>query len=287
MSVLNIPFDEYRELDLMNASVLVKGRKSMKELRHAKEVGFVATDKMRFGSGVHCLLLEPEQFDATYAVVPDFHLDRGNLTKDGEQSTSKATKYVKAKVAEFKEANKDKEFLPHEDVEKAKRMIEAIRNHPSANMWFEDSKKEVTILGEIEGLRFKGRIDLFGRAIVDLKNTNNASPFAFGGIFARLRYDMRLAIYRELARQHDGKVRDVYIIAQEDSEPFDTVVYPIQSPVLDNAIDQVKGLVREYKKCVATDEWPGIDKGEDYVELHLPQWFYGEDQEDGLDWSDE
>ena len=92
MSVLNIPFDEYRELDLMNASVLVKGRKSMKELRHAKEVGFVATDKMRFGSGVHCLLLEPEQFDATYAVVPDFHLDRGNLTKDGEQSTSKATK---------------------------------------------------------------------------------------------------------------------------------------------------------------------------------------------------
>lgn len=280
-----MPFDQYRQIERMNASVLVKGRKSMKALRHAMDSKDAPTDKMRFGSGVHCLLLEPEQFEETYAVIPSFHLDPENKKQNGEQSESKATKYYKSKVAEFKKANAGKEFLTREQYDTALTMIEAIRAHGAANMWFEDCKKEVTVLGEIEGVKFKGRIDLLGRAIVDLKNTNDVSPNLFGSVFARLRYDWRLAIYRDLVRQITGKVLDVYIIAQEDSAPFDTVVYPVRDQVLDNAIDQVKETIRKFSKCESSELWPGVDGGEDYLELRLPQWFLG-DGDDGLDWSD-
>ena len=73
------------------------------------------------------------------------------------------------------------------------------------------------------------------------------------------------------------------IIAAETKDDFDVVVYPVEAPVLDEAFGQVRKVVSEYKRCLEADFWPGIDKGEDMVDLYVPVWSMP-DVDDVLDW---
>ena len=59
---------------------------------------------------------------------------------------------------------------------------------------------------------------------------------------------------------------------------------PVPDIVLDNAFERVEAVVKQYKSCLASGRWPGVDGGSDYYELYLPQWTL-EDAED-LDWGD-
>ena len=53
------------------------------------------------------------------------------------------------------------------------------------------------------------------------------------------------------------------------------VVYEIPNIVLENGMDAVQKTIAKYKECRSSGVWPGVDNGEDYVDLRLPQWFLG------------
>lgn len=281
-----VPFIEYAQIPRMNPSTLVYGLKSMRRLKRVIDNGGVTkTDAMILGGGVHCLLLEPDEFEARFAVMPDFHLEEGNVTGKGVKSESKGTTYYKQRAAAFIAANSDKEIIERAEYDKALYMIECIRAKPAATMWIDQCKKEVVVTGEICGVPMKGRLDLLdvsSATILDVKTTNSAAPFAFGRTFANLNYGMRMAIYRELVRQQIGRTCSVYMIAQEDRDDFDTVVYEVPDVVLDNAMPLVEATLTKYKSCLKSGEWPGVDGGEDYVQLVVPQWAMS----DELDWGD-
>lgn len=281
----DIEWADYCQMSEMNPSTLVAGFKSMLHLKRTidGEV-FKETDKMRFGHRVHCLLLEPERFEAEHVVMPSFHLDDGNVTGKGAKSTSKATAYYKEQVALFESENAGREIISRQDYDKALHMIEAVRSNDMARAWLEAGETEVTVLGEILGVPFRGRIDLLADCIVDLKNTNDATPRLFGNIFARFRYAEKLSIYRELVRQAMGNSPDVWVVAQEDNGDFDTVVYRVPEIVLDMAFEQVVALVERYKDCRECGVWPGLQDGMPYLEIAVPNWAMPENA--GLDWSD-
>lgn len=287
-------WDEYRQLPLMNASTIVHGAHSMRRLKRAIDGGFPEeTDAMRLGTGIHALLLEPSVFTDRFVVMPSFERDAENLraakrkdeSDEERRTTSKGTSYYRARVAEFVAANESRTILTQSQYDISLQCIAAIRSRPYICRVIDESEKEVTLRGVIGGVPFKGRVDLLRRKrplVCDLKTTADCSKFAFGRVFARLKYDMKLAIYRELVTQTIGKSPEVAVITQEPGGDFDTAFVPVPSVVLDNAYARVLMLIAKYVAARDSDTWPGVDGGADRYELAVPNWAM-EDDED-MDW---
>jgi hypothetical protein len=290
-----IPWADYVQVKKMNPSTLVAGCKSMLSLYNRINEGFQEeTNAMRLGSGSHALLLEPEEFEKRFCVMPDFHLSANNLREaknksesfEDRRTDSKATKFYKREVAAFAADNPDKTIIGRTQYDQCLRAIESIWDRPRMRELVESSAKEVTVYGEICGIECKGRLDLLNRKkFADLKNTVSVAKRDFGRVFMRLRYDFKLAFYRELVRQNWGDTLDCEIICQELSGDFDNTLVPVPREVLDNAYAKVVEVMTQYKRCLETNKWPGVDGGSDYYELYVPQWAM-EDVED-LDWSSE
>ena len=295
-----IPWDDYCKVKRINPSTLVAGCKSMLSLRNLIRDGFrEETNAMRMGSGAHALLLEPQEFCNRFCVMPDFHLSEQNLREpknksesdEDRRTDSKATKFYKREVAAFVAEYPDKTIIGQTQYDQCLRAIESIWARPKMRELVESSAKEVTIYGEILGIECKGRLDLLTNqprgywTIGDLKTTPNVHKKAFGRRFADLRYDFKLAFYRELVRQNVQETRnlEVELITQELTGDFDNALVPVPSIVLDNAWDKVVDVMQAYKRCMETNVWPGVDGGKEYYELQIPNWAMDGDEE--FDWS--
>ena len=267
------PMADYINRKGMNASVLKNARKSMKAFKRAREEKTEPTDAMILGSGIHALLLEPEEFGRQFVVMPDFAKDPNNVKADGSQSLSAGTKFVKEAKARFAEENEGRTVIPKSKYYDALQCVEALQQHHSAGPIIRESVKEVTITGEILGIQCKARLDFISeRFWGDVKTTTNAGVHAFGRQFANLNYAFQFAFYRRLIWQQVGKHIPALCIAQETSGDFDTVVYEVPTQVLDNADGWIDDAILKYKKAKRDDQWPGIDGGEDFVTLYSPNW---------------
>jgi hypothetical protein len=286
-----INWEDYCNVKKMNPSTLVAGCKSMLRLKRAIEGGFPEETKaMRLGTGIHALLLEPEEFESRFCVIPSFNLDPENLRapkrKDepvsDRRTDSKVTSYYKAKVAEFQSFNHGKSFLDRTQYDQALTCIEALNSRSHFRDLVASSNKEVTVYGEIEGVPFKGRLDLLHPlCICDLKTTFDVAQF--GRTFTSLEYAFKLSIYRELVRQNTAGVRDVKVIAQETSGDFDNAMFVVPSDILDNAFNRVLFVLNQYKQSLSSDVWPGWDRGVPEIEIELPYW--AKKQMEEIDWS--
>jgi len=285
MITYELPWADYVQVQRMNASTLVAGCRSMLSLHNRINEGFQEeTNAMRMGSGAHALLLEPQEFCNRFCVMPDFHLSPDNVTGKGVPSQTKTTDWYKKKVALFAQDNPGKTIIGQTQYDQCLRAIDAILARPKMAELVESSAKEVTIYGEICGVECKGRLDLLNKTtIADLKTTPNVHKKAFGRRFSDLRYDFKLAFYRELVRQNGIEIKDVQLITQELSGDFDNALVPVPEIVLDNAWSKVVEVMMAYKRCLETNKWPGVDGGKDYYELEVPNWAMDGDEE--FDWS--
>lgn len=282
-------FAEYRKVERMNASTLVHGLHSMRRLKRYIDKGGEEETTLckELGVATHALLLEPEEFERRYVVMPDYHLLPENVTAKGVQTDSKNSTFYRDRVKEFCAANATKQIIAREQFDKCLYAIECIRAHHSAPELL-NAKPEQTLIGEIEGVPFKGRIDLLGKGwFADLKTTYNASPYAFGRTAANMNYDFKMTIYRELIRQEQGVMPVAKILVQEIPNDYDTCVVNLPAIVLDNAFEHVLKVIREYKECLASGKWPGVDKGADELDIVWPNWRMRDDDAAELDWEDE
>ena len=271
----------------MNASTLVHGFKSLRSLKRAIDGGAIEeTAAMRFGQQYHSLILEPDEFNRTHVVMPNFAKSEHNVDKDGKRSTSGNTKWCKHAKAEFCRQHAGKSIIDQEKFDNALSMIESINSKVKARQLIEESNKEITVTGRIAHTDCKGRLDLISRqAITDIKGTNSVAPSLFGELACRLHYPEKMAFYRELVRQRTGQILPVYLIAVETAGDFDCAVFELPEILLDHAIGKVSRLMLEYENAVRFDQWPGVDRGEEVLQFHVPNWYMPEDG-DGLDWGD-
>jgi len=278
----NHPWSEYVAFKKMNASTIVQARHSMRRLLRVMREGFKEqTDAMRTGSGLHALLLEPQEFEQRFVVMPDFHLDEQNLRepkrKDeplaDRRTDSKATKYYKAQCQQFYFENQGKEVLTRSEYDRCLYAIEQIHSRPEMVSILErcGRNKEITVEGVIDDVEFKGRIDFMNPEwLGDLKSCRTVEKRKFGYSFTEFSYAHRMAIYRELIRQNTNTTRKVCLICQEVDGDFDNALVEIPGEVLDDAFDEVRNLVAKYKACLEYGVWPGVDGGSDWYELELP-----------------
>lgn len=276
-------FAEYKQIDRMNASTLVHGLHSMRRLKRYMDKGVEDEDTLckALGVATHALLLEPEEFERLYVVMPDYHLMPENLRKakskketdEERRSTSKGTEFYEARVKEFMAENQGKRVIAREAYDKCLYAIEQIRSHHEAPNLLEDARFEQTLFGEIAGIPFKCRVDILKRRLVaDLKTTFNAEQRAFGRVAADKNYAFRLSIYRDIARQNFSGQHEVKILVQEIGNDSDTCVVNVPEIVLDNAFDDVHRVIDGMKASARIGKWFGVDKGMKQVELYVPNW---------------
>ena len=280
--------ENYDDIKRMNASTIVHGMKSMWALRCAIDGGFKSSPAMEFGSQYHCLILEPEEFERTHAVMPNFSKHEDNVDGKGGRSESGNTLWAKRRKAQFFSDCRDegREIITQENYDKAQQMIAAIRRNKVATEVLRTSTKEVTLLGEIGGVEFKGRVDLLGPTILaDIKGTPDATDHTFGRSMANINTVFKMSIYRELLRQSQRDPEEVLLIAVESSGFFDSCVYSIPEEALDDGFRKVERVVERYKRCIERDKWPGLQDGmSSPMPLFVPLWAMPDDEE--FSWKD-
>lgn len=277
-------FEEYKAIPAMNASTLVHGFKSMRALKAAIDQGDEAPTKaMRFGSQYHVKILEPRVFEQAYCVMPNFASHPDNADKKGNPSTSAATFFVKQRTREFQSyaSERGQQIIKQQDFDTCLKMCKSVYANSFASQLIDQSKSEVTLEGEIEGVPFKGRLDLIRPGILsDVKSCASAADHAFGKSAANLRYGFRMGLYRELYRQNYSEpFEEAFLIAVESGGDFDCCVYQMPEAVLDDGFDNACRLLTRYKECLESGVWPGVDAGEDFVPLYVPNWAMPADEE--------
>lgn len=198
----NMDMDTYHRIDAFNASTgkafLTSGLHGAAYLEGEADP---PTNEMMEGTAQHARELEPELYKAKKVLGT---CAKGKPLADG-------CTWDKHKQA-IKIFGEDKIILHEGWEERIERVHEAIQRSPHARRYFEDPAilREVTILWlqsyKLDGVVFrvpcKARIDLFSpqyMAIVDLKMTASAEPFAFEKVVHKLGYYQSCAFYMHAA----------------------------------------------------------------------------------------
>jgi len=290
----DVPHEDYLTWDAVNFSRLKVMLKSPAHYQWCEPQAKTAA--LSFGTVCHAALLEPATFDQRYAVLPAYEGDEDNKTQAGKPTRSRATKYYRARVAEFAENNKGKELIGGGDWNRAWQCSEAChRNSRAAELLGAAGDCEVSIVwldetvidGKPVNMLFKARPDKIiagqaareltggesGHLLVDLKTTADLDKF--GTSIARYRYDMQLEFYRWGLSKLTG-VADICteLLAVESEPPHCVHAAPVDLRQAGRDLPRLRLLLID---CERSGEWPEpYEPGEGW---RLPGWFTARDVE--------
>jgi hypothetical protein len=222
-------------------------------------------DAFRVGGAFHCAVLEPEKFDARYAVYDGPRAGEGSRTQHKAWRAEKAA----ARVIE----------LSPEELAEVRAMADAVigpkNGHRRARALLRGGRREeaVTWVDPITSLSCKGRLDyLRPDLVIDLKSSRRPQPTRFPRDAFDYGYVAQLAWYHDgaiAARLIDGRELP-YIIAVENTAPYDVAVYRLTAETLAVGRSIYQRLMRRLVECIESDHWPGC--APDVVPLTLPQY---------------
>lgn len=244
--VLNITEKEYRSLPYLNAS---KFKAFFTSPLHFKEQESPEeTEDMRIGTAVHTMLLEPNNYHKTIAFSP-MGLDR-RKTAD------------KLAWEEFVESSRGKTALKGESREIVVGCVKAIEAHNTANNIIQKCDKEQVVVGELEGVECKGKLDLICvpcGILADVKTTaKGASLEEFIYEMKDRRYWVQMAFYTLLAEQMYNRKFSFKFIVVEKSAPYGVAVVTISDALMEASKKKVSLALINMKMCLEHDQWAGI-----------------------------
>lgn len=222
--------------------------------------GEQGSDSREFGHLAHTAILEPDQLEARYVVVPPDMVKNGNAWK------------------EWKLANDGKGWINASDYEAAMRMRDAVYAHPSASEMLRGGVAEQPLYATDPetGVLVKCKPDYYlpnyGGAVIDLKTTRDASPAKFARDAHNYRYHVQDAFYTDVAIWAGKPVADFVFIAIEKEPPYAVAVYAMDSDSRELGRIAYREDLRTYAHCLKTGVW------ESYAPttqtLSLPSWAF-------------
>lgn len=224
---------EYFALDAISASLLKRVyRKEYFEV--ANNISLKASDAMRFGTYLHCLVLEPEEAKKRFVIMPELNL----RTKEGKE--------IKAKI---ESENTDKEIITLDEQNRALNALESLRNTNILNL-FKSGLKEFVIRFEIDGKACKSKIDFYNEnseLLIDFKTTSKS-----GNDFLKdcknLHYNLQLAFYRDALLSQDKKVKKAFIIGVQSKYPYKITIVELDENELNLGREKYKIAMKMLEK---------------------------------------
>ena len=271
-----IDFSEYRSDDINQSDTIetVKGKAISKSLicDFIKDAGSwkssprkEQTKAMRGGSVLDCLLTEPQQFDARYA-----------MSIYDEFRTKEAKSWRDEMEAEGRQVLKEAEF------DAAQAQLRAIKSKPEAASLINGAQFQIAFRHETAyPFASKGLIDILpndGETIVDLK-TCEPSALESKRSLARHIFDwgyyIQAGAYCEGMAIASGIERTQFkFIFVTSKPPFRVAVVSLPFPAISYGADLYRAGAKRFAECLETNKWPSIWDGE--VEIDLPEYAYGE-----------
>jgi hypothetical protein len=257
------------------------------------------------GSALHCLLLEPDQFETRY-VLPPTDAPRRPTEKQLEQPTAKpGTKaYATWQHAcgqenwwqAFDAEHDGKTFLSAKDHQMATDLHRTVLDHPALGPWFApgpNPRNELTITwaDPPTGAPCKARLDAVRLMpdhirILDVKSALDASPGGFGRDAVKFGYLLQGAFYTDglmECRQTLAALLDLpaatleqypvafeFVVA-EKAYPWLVARYFLTDDQLEAGRLRYREALRAVVAADATGYWPGYDSAA--LPLELPGWF--------------
>jgi len=215
------------------------------------------TPAMAFGSAVHAAILEPDEFDNRYTVMPE------GLTRQ-----SKEGKEVYAAIIAS-----GRSVISHDDMHRIRDMQAAVNAHPAASFALsQPAFIEQPHLFMLNGVPAKMKPDFIieGRGIYDLKTTTDASPAQFQRQIMRLDMAIQAAFYIDGYHRIYGAQIPFYWIAVESKPPHIVAVYQASPAMIKYGRQRYMELLEIYEQCMATNIWPGY--GNAVQVMDLPEW---------------
>lgn len=151
------------------------------------------------------------------------------------------------------EQNKDIVYMkngkPYAEFKKAADTVCLVKQQPLM-MHYLSGEHQKMMIGEIEGLPFKIRMDSYkeGEFIADLKYMASLrSPNLFENLVTYWGYDLQAAIYREIVRQNTGQTLPFFFVIATKESPAHLEVAEINQFDMDEALERVKAAVPRIK----------------------------------------
>jgi len=189
---------------------------------------------MAFGSAVHTALLEPDDFDNEYYIMPK--LDR--RTKIGQTIYNNHLKLTK-----------DKKLLTKEEGDKINYIIKNFRKNTLAKE-YSQGQIEISHYGKYNDIDVRIRPDVLNRErdfISDVKTCQDNSPMAFKRDIYKYAYHLQAAFYIDQLGINNFK-----FIAVQNVYPFTVEVYTLSNELLERGRNAWKQAFKDYEIYLET-----------------------------------
>ncbi len=259
MVVYDMSFEEYKAIDAVNNSTLKLVAVSPALVLWDKECPKDDEDDDAgvFGNALHCIVLEPNEFDKRYAVAP---------------TSPRNTKEGKAEHAEFELTVGDRIVIGAKDKRKLVLMWGSVMAHPEARAIIDACKKEVTYICDHGTHKTKSRHDLNSKKLRisgDLKSIDPGNkPFAkaWADAVEERCYDEQEAHYRHDFKHETGEdLKDFFFIAVSKRKTlgrYETHVMRLTKEQRENGEKLRKRNTKRYLECLKSGKFPGIETTE-------------------------
>lgn len=210
------------------------------------------SDAMLFGSMLHCLVLEPQDFENRYLCLED-----GDICAQIGGAKPRATKaYKEWYQVTISEAG-EREIVATNDYLSAKIIASnVLHNRASAKVLDKGWEHEKPIEWEFKNFMFKGFIDGKGDKVVfDLKTCSDASPTKFHREIISNSYYLQAAMYLYAV----GENLTYYIIAVDRKGGVS--VHKLEDRLIEHGMVEYNKLLDRFNECILKDDF---DKSYDF-----------------------
>jgi exodeoxyribonuclease VIII len=216
------------------------------------------TPAMVWGQMYHSLILTPDVFSQTYAVLED-KIDK--RTKEGKQLWE-----------DWQAANAGLIAIDRPTMTELNAMRDALMSHSLASAALTGGLAEQSHFATIDGVECKARPDyVTGDMMTDLKTCVDARADAFSKATWNFRYHVQGAFYPDVYESATGdKIARFLLVAQEKTRPYAVNVFVADETMLDQGRREYLDDLSAYRECLELDVWPAYL--EQVQALILPVW---------------
>lgn len=258
---------DYHKSTAINRSRLFRVSKSPEWFRYCEDNPPEKTRALVVGNAFHSLVLEPNEFEKRYAVIPKL-----------DMRTAEGKAYKQQLESE------QRELLTADEFETICGMRDSVMQNEIARKLLTGADIETSIYwtDEITGEQCKARPDIFHSSkdttiIVDLKSCTSADTETFKKEVVKYGYDLQVYMCCNALQREFNNPTEFIFIAVEKTPPF-----MVNIMIADNYI-KTRGerLFREYlgiySDCKKTDNWYGyLGFANQMNELTLPTYLQAE-----------
>lgn len=205
----------------------------------------VVNNSLEFGNAFHSFVLEPEEFDKRYIVMP---------------KVNRTTVAGKKAYNEVKEKAQGRYVIAHEAHETILAMSRSIDKHPEARSLIEGGFYEKSLYWNDKDTNVlcKVRPDIWHENFIcDLKTTSNAAYHSFQRDLYEFSYHIQVGMMQEaLKTLYNVSLNNFIFIAVEKVVPHAVAIYTLDEQSIAQGVEEFKSILFEFKQHQTANDWP-------------------------------